>query len=174
MNSSDFYVQLAAWSQIAASVLFIAVLLWLWVKFIQPAIMAAQANANRQIAEAERHRDEARAALDMLKTATNGASHDAVLIKERAAEQAQREHDAAIAASNEAGERALANARGEFERSLQSARHQFRDEILGKALDRAREESIRRIDAAADSKLVDAFVASLERNAPDRFEVARD
>lgn len=170
MSSGDFYVQLAAWSQIVASVLFIAVLLWLWTKFIQPAIMTAQTNANKQIAEAERHRDEAKAALDLLKAETNGAAHDGESIKERAAAQAQREHDAAIASANDAGERALANAQGERERAVTAASHQFRDEILEKALVRAREESARRVDAAVDARLVDAFVASLE-SAPNRFEV---
>ncbi len=174
MRSGDFYVQLAAWSQIVASVLFIAVMVWLWSKFVQPAILAAQDRANKAIAEAERHRDEAKATLDLLKTETSGATHDAELIKARAAEQAKREYDAAIADARESGERALAQAQGEFERAIVAARIRLREEILEKALDAARSESARRIDAAADARLVDAFVASIERSAPSSYEAARD
>ena len=162
MSSGDFYVEAAAWSQVVASVLFIAVLVWLWIKFIAPALMTAQANANKLIAEAERHRDEAKATLDLLKNETNGATHDAELIKERAGAQAQREFDAAIAETKDAGERALANAQGEFDRAVNAARDQLRDEILNKALDRARTEAVRRVDAATNARLVDSFVGSLE------------
>jgi F0F1-type ATP synthase membrane subunit b/b' len=162
-QSHDFYVQAAAWSQVIASLLFVAVLLWLWFRYIQPAILASQANSNRQIAEAERHRDEAKAALELLKTATHGASHDAELIKERAVAQAARESEAAIAEARGAGERALRNAQGEFSRALTSARAQLRDELAGKALDRARSEAMRRVDAGLDARLVDGFIGSLER-----------
>jgi F-type H+-transporting ATPase subunit b len=159
----SFYVLAALWSQVVASILFIVVLAWLWVKFIQPAIMAAQERYNKQIAEAERHRDEAKATLDLLKAEVNGASHDADLIKERADAHAQREYDGAVTEAKEAGERALANARGELERARAAAREQLRDELLDKALASARAEAQRRIDAPANARLVDSFVASLER-----------
>ena len=163
MTGESFYVDAAAWSQVIASVLFMAVLLWLWFKFIQPAIMTAQANANKLIAEAERHRDEAKTTLDLLKNETNGAAHDGELIKERAVAQAAREYEAAIAESRQAGERALNNAQGELARALAAAREQLRDELAGKALDRAREEAARRVDAGLNAALVNGFIGSLER-----------
>jgi|SRR5579862_869062 len=164
MNTPDaFYVHIALWSQVVASVLFVGVLGWMWVKFIQPAILAAQDRYNKQIAEAERHRDEAKATLDLLKTQINGASHDAGLIKERADAQAKREYESAVSEARDAGERALNNARGELDRARAAAREQLREELLDKALDRARAEAERRIDASANARLVDAFVASLER-----------
>jgi len=60
------YQSIAQWSQVASSVLFLGVLVWLWIRYIQPAVLAAQAAQNARIAEAERHRDEAKAALDGL------------------------------------------------------------------------------------------------------------
>ena len=162
LPQGDFYVQAAAWSQIVASVLFIVVLLWLWLKFIQPAILAAQENANKRIAEAERHRDEAKAALDRLHNGENTANEDARAIRERIAERAQREAEAAVAEAREAGERALENAAGEYDRAMTSARERLRIELLEKALNRARDEAVRRVDAAANERLVNAFVSSLD------------
>jgi len=164
MSDAQFYVQVASWSQVAASILFIAVLVWLWLRFIQPAILAAQERANKQIAEAERHRDEANAMIDLLQSQVDGAGHDAEAIKERAKAQAQREYEAAIAEAKEAGERALASAHGELPRARAAAREQLRVELLDKSLTRARSDAKRRVDAGTNARLVDQFLASLERH----------
>ncbi|MGA8535704.1 MAG: hypothetical protein WB615_16470, partial [Candidatus Tumulicola sp.] len=113
MSQNSIYVQIAVWSQVASSVLFLCVLAWLWFKFLQPAIMAAQERYNKQIAEAERHRDEAKATLDLLQSEIDVAARDAELIRARADAQAAREHDATLAEARDAGERALRNAHAE-------------------------------------------------------------
>ncbi|MBV8116522.1 MAG: ATP synthase F0 subunit B [Candidatus Eremiobacteraeota bacterium] len=164
MNQDAFYIQVAIWSQVISAALFMGVLLWLWFKFIQPAILAAQERYNKQIAEAERHRDEAKATLDVLHNEIDGAAHDAELIRARAEAQATHEYDATIAEAREAGERAVANANGEFDRALAAARDRLRVDLLDKALERARREAARRVDAALNAKLVDRFVGSLERS----------
>ena len=160
--NAQLYVQLATWSQVVASVLFIGVLMWLWVRFIQPAIMAAQERANKQIAEAERHRDEAKAMLELLQGEANGARRDADAIRERAAEHAKREYEAAVTEAKGAGERALTNAAAEPQRARAAAREQLRGEMLDSALRRAREQASRRVDAATNTRLVDQFLGSLE------------
>lgn len=162
MNQDAFYVQVALWSQVASAVLFLCVLVWLWFKYLQPAILGAQERHNKQIAQAERHRDEAKATLEMLRNEIGGAERDATLIRERADAQAEREYDAAVAQARDAGERAAQGAQGEFARALAAARDRLRVELLDKALARAREEAAQRIDARADAGLVDRFVASLE------------
>ena len=161
---SPFYVEVAIYSQVISAFLFMGVLVWLWFKFILPAVLAAQARTNASIADAEAHRDEAKATLDTLKTEINGASRDSKLIHERAAAQAQHEYDAAIAEAQQAGDRALRNAQGELDRARAAARERLRDEMLSKALERAREEATRRIDEPTNTRLVDRFVSSLERN----------
>ncbi|HEY3676266.1 MAG TPA: hypothetical protein VGK84_09765 [Candidatus Tumulicola sp.] len=157
------YQHISDWSQIVAAVLFIAVLVWLWVKYIMPAILAAQDRHNKQIAEAERHRDEAKAALDVLRGEIDTAGHDAHLIVERADEQAQREHAATVEQAREAGERSMRNAQLEFDRAMDAAKDRLRDELAGKALDRARERAEARVDASENAALVDRFITSLER-----------
>jgi F0F1-type ATP synthase membrane subunit b/b' len=160
--SVDLYVKAALWSQVMASGAFVAVLVWLWVKYLQPAILAAQERQNKQIALTERHRDEAKATLDLLRNEIDGAAHDARLIAERAKTQSVRETQAILAEAREAGERAVAGARGEYDRALSAARARLRQELLAKALDRARQRAADRVDATVDAKLVGAFVTSLK------------
>lgn len=157
------YEAIALYSQLLASIIFLLALLWVWVKLIQPAVLAAQENANRQIAQAERHRDEARARLDALQGEIERAKGDAQAILARAAQQAQLERERTLAEAREAGERALRNAQGELARARVRARAQLRDELLERALELAREQAAGRIDASANARLVDGFVRALER-----------
>jgi F0F1-type ATP synthase membrane subunit b/b' len=161
MDNQQFYIAVAIWSQVISSVLFLGVMVWLWVRFIQPAVLAAQDNSNKLIAEAERHRDEAKATLEMLGGEIDGATHDAGLIKARAAAQAQREYDESVAEATESGERALQNAGGELDRARASARDQLRVELLDRALAQARVEAARRLDERTNAVLVDRFIADL-------------
>jgi F-type H+-transporting ATPase subunit b len=159
------YEEIAKWSDILSAILFLAVLVWLWMKYIAPAVMNAQANQNRQLAEAERHRDEAKAALELLRQEIEGAKHDAQLIEQRAADQAKHEAEVTVNEAKEAGERALRSAQGELARARAAAREQLREELASKALELARREAETRVDGGVNAKLVDRFVASLEHGA---------
>lgn len=163
MNQNDFYVSVAIWSQVVSAVLFIGVLVWLWVKFIMPAILTAQERQNKQIAEAERHRDEAKAMLELLKNDIENAQRDADAIKTRVDAQAAREFEGIVSEAREAGEHGVRGAQASFSGMLSSARERFRAEMLEKALARARTEAATRVNAAVDARLVDRFAASLER-----------
>jgi len=158
------YEAIAEWSQVASAVLFLAVLVWLWFKFIQPAVLAAQAAQNARVNEAERHRDEAKAALEGLHGEIGLAQQDAVAIKDRIAALVAAEREAVLREAREAGERALRDAEGELARARTAARMQLRDELVEKALELARETAARRMDASADKKLASSFVQSLERS----------
>lgn len=155
------YEEISKWSDIISAVLFIAVMVWLWVKFIQPAIVTAQQNKNKQIAEAERHRDEAKATLEALRTEIQGAERDASMIRQRAEEQAKREAQAIVTESREAGERTLRNAQGELNRARAAARGALRDQLAEAALALARKEAASRVDGGMNAKLVERFVSSL-------------
>jgi len=157
------YEEIAKWSDIISAILFLAVLAYLWFKYIQPAVLAAEAKSNELIKLAERHRDEAKAAIDALARELEGARRDAGLIRERATGQAQREAEAMVAEAKSAGERALLSARGELTRARAAARVQLRDELAEQALDLARSQAQLRVDGALNLKLVESFMASLER-----------
>lgn len=156
------YEAIAKWSDIISALLFMGVLVWLWVKFIAPAVLAAQANNNRQIAEAERHRDEARSALEALRAEIEGARHDATLIAQRASDQAKHESEAQLAEARAAGERALRNAAGELDRARAEARVALRDDLAAKALDMARAQAQRRMDPSLNATLAERFVGAIE------------
>jgi F0F1-type ATP synthase membrane subunit b/b' len=163
VNESNVYVQIAIWSQVASAILFIAVLVYLSKRFLLPMVFVAQEHSNRQIAEAARHRDEAKAALDALIGEIEGAQHDAGLIRERAETLAQHERQATLAEIKESGERLVRNAEGELARARAAARVRLRGELVRKALATARGEAQRKIDDAANARLIESFVGVLER-----------
>jgi F-type H+-transporting ATPase subunit b len=157
------YEAIATWSQVISSFAFLGVLVYLWTKFIQPAVLTAQENANRRIAEAERHRDEAKAALETLGNEIAGAKRDAGAIVARADEQARHEHTRTLEETREAGQRALRNAQGELERARAAARERLRTDLLDRALAIAHGEAQRCVDDNVNGQLVHRFITALER-----------
>jgi hypothetical protein len=77
VSQAQLYVQIAVWSQVVSSIVFIAVLVYMWFRFLLPVFLAAQERSNAQIAEAERHRDEVKAALQALNEEIEIARRDA-------------------------------------------------------------------------------------------------
>ncbi|MDQ2991314.1 MAG: ATP synthase F0 subunit B [Candidatus Eremiobacteraeota bacterium] len=159
------YEQIAVWSNVACALLFYVVIVWMWIKFAQPAVLTAQANANKAIAESERHRDEAKASLAVLRGEIEGAERDAAAIRARSVDFASRERDAALVEARDAGERSLRNASGELDRARVAAREDLRTELLDKALDLAKSDARTRVDAGLNAKLVGDFVATIEKGA---------
>jgi F0F1-type ATP synthase membrane subunit b/b' len=165
MSQAQFYLQIAQWSQVVSSIVFIGALVFMWFRWLMPVFLAAQERSNRQIAEAERHRDEVKGALDALREDIESARHDAELIERRADARAQHEREALLKETVEAGERTLADAGRELERARTAARLLLRDEIVGKALALARENAGRLATAQVDSRFVQEFSGALEGTA---------
>ncbi len=162
MSASQLYFHIAVWSQIVSSVLFIGVLVFMWFRWLLPVFLAAQERSNRQIAEAERHRDEVKGALEALREQIASAHHDAQLIDQRASRRAEHERELLRKEATEAGERALADANRELERARVEARHRLRDEMLEAALRLARESAMQRVGPDLDARFVDRFTDSLD------------
>jgi F0F1-type ATP synthase membrane subunit b/b' len=162
MNESRLYLEIAVWSQIISSIVFIGVLVFMWFRWVLPVLMTAQERSNAQIAEAERHRDEVKAALETLRGEIETARHDATLIEQRANARAEHDRDALLQEAKEAGERALADAGRELGRARATARQTYRDDLVERALRLARQDAAARVDAAVDARLVDRFAGSLE------------
>ena len=165
MNDARLYLQIAVWSQVVSSIVFIAVLVWMWFRFLLPVFMAAQERSNRQIAEAERHRDEVKAALDTLSREIETARHDATLIAQRATSHADHERESTLREATDAGERAVAEAGRELERALAAGRVRLRGELVDAALRLAREQAAERLTPAVEARFVDRFAESLEPTA---------
>jgi F0F1-type ATP synthase membrane subunit b/b' len=156
------YEAVALWSQVLSAILFIIVLVWMWVKFLQPAVLQAQVNANAAIAEAEKHRDQAKAELESLRGETDAARRDAAAIKQRVEAQAKAECEAMVAEARRAGDRSIQNAQGELSRSRAAARERLREELLDQALTLARSQAQQRVDERVNAQLVGSFLSNLE------------
>lgn len=158
------YEAIAMWSQVVSSIAFLFVVAWLWVRFVQPAVTAAQEANNRSIAEGERRRDEAKAVLDGLRGEMDAATCDAAAIRQSGDEAAKREFEAIVAEAKDAGERSLRGAQGEFDRALAEARERLRQDLLGKAFTLARGDAERGMTRAVNERLLGEFVTSLEND----------
>lgn len=157
------YEAIAQWSQVVSALAFLGAMVWIWIKFIQPAVLTAQQAQNERIKEAELHRDQAKQRLDSLQGEIGSAQGEASTMKERAQAQGQREHDVIVAEARDAGERQFRNAQGELDRARVAARDRLRAELADKALDVAAAEAAQRVDAGVNAQLVNAFVSNLER-----------
>lgn len=159
---NDLYISIAIWSQVISSVVFLAALVYMWSRWILPVVMTAQDRSNRQIAEAERHRDEAKAALQTLREDIEGARHDAKLMEQRVSERADHEREALLQETTEAGERALADASRELGRARAAAQQRLRGQLVEAALRLAHADAATRVGPSVDARLFDRILGSLE------------
>jgi len=157
------YEAIALWSQVVAAVVFAALIVVGFVKFIQPAITRSTQNKNEEIRENELRRDDAVRAVEEARAELARAEADAVRIREAIELDAQREAATIVAGAHSEAQRLIRNARGEMERERRSARDKLRIELIENALREARKEATQRIDQKTDVALVDRFIADLER-----------
>jgi len=160
--SDAFYEQLAVWSQIVASILFIIVLIYIWNRFIAPAVIASQARKNAELTEAERRRDATRAQVESAQADVTAAENEARAIRSRAATDATRLHDAMLADAARDGDRLVQNAHGELERARGEARDRLRTDLLERAMQIARDAAAR-LDDSTDRRLVAEAVDVAEK-----------
>jgi F0F1-type ATP synthase membrane subunit b/b' len=160
-EAGGLYEQIALWSQILGSLAFVAVLLYIFRRFVAPAVVASQARKNAELIEAEQRRDAAKADVEVAKRELEAAQHEVVAITQRAGVDGKRERERLIAEATSEGERLVRNAEGELARGREAARVALRDELLEKALTVAREAASQRIDERKDRELVEAVLASI-------------
>ncbi len=161
MNQA-FYAQVALWSQVAGSVIFLAVLVFIWQRYITPAVIASQERKNAELAEAERRRDEAHGQLEAAGRALSVADDDVKQISARAEGDATAERERLLRESTNEGQRLVRNANGELGRLRSAGRDALRAELLDRALAIAREAATR-TDAATNRRLIDEALRALER-----------
>jgi len=162
--SDAFYQQVATWSQILGAFAFLAVLVYLWNRFLTPAVLAAQIQKNAELAEAEKRREGAKAQAAAAELELAKAHEDVGAIAARAARDAQHLREKISAEAKAEGERLLRNAEGELGRGRLSAREALREELLSKALQVARDAAAGMQDSV-NARLVAQVVESLERGA---------
>lgn len=154
--STDFFIKLADWSQIAGSLVFVAGLVWVFGRYVVPAVRSSQERKNGELADAEKRRDDAKADAEHARVELAAAGVESTAIGERSERDAVHERERIIADANAEGDRLLRNARGELERSRYAGRAKLREELIDKAVSIAR-EGAQRMDGA-ESERVNAGV----------------
>lgn len=162
MNDDSFYVNLALWSQVGGSIAFFIVAIYLWRRFLSPAILAAQTRKNDELAEGERRRDEAKEQVEDAQRLLLAADGDVRAIRARAERDASAERERLMSEAKNDGERLVRNAQGEPDRLRRAARDTLRDELVEQALTIAR-ESAATVDATTNRRLIDEALAAIER-----------
>jgi F0F1-type ATP synthase membrane subunit b/b' len=160
--SDATYEAIAAWSQIIGSILFMAALVWIWIKFIAPAVLASQARKNAELADAEARRDAALKDVEAAKADVASAATDAAAIAARAEGDATRLRERLVAEGRAEGERLIRNAGGELDRGRIAANDELRAELLDTALRIARGDAAS-LDAGTDKKLIAEVLDTADR-----------
>jgi F-type H+-transporting ATPase subunit b len=160
--SDAFYEGLAVWSQVAGSVAFLAVLVYLFNRLVRPAVAASQERKNAELAEAERRRDAAKELVLVARVELGSAGEDVRAIAARAERDAAHERARIIGDATSEGERLVRNAEGELGRARSAARDALREELVERALQIAREAAAR-VDAETNARVVGGLVDRIER-----------
>lgn len=167
MNLTDqVYQNVAVWSQVLGALAFLVVLVYIFQKFIAPAVLAAQASKNAELADAEARRDTMKAEIDVAARDLSAADADAAAIRTRAAHQAGIDAQKTLADAQSDAQRVIRNAEGELDRARLAASDDVRTRLLERALEIARRSAATTIDAAKNRGLVAQVLDALGRSAP--------
>ena len=159
--SDSFYERLAIGSQIVASILFIIVLVYLWRRFLAPAVLAAQTRKNAELQDAEQRRDAAKAEIGVAQAEAAVAEDDARAIAQRGRTDAANTRERILAEGRAESERLLRNADGELERGRNAARERLREDLLAKAIAIARRAALE-VDDVTNRRLVAEAVDTVD------------
>jgi F-type H+-transporting ATPase subunit b len=157
------YDAIALWSQVVAAVVFAALIVIGFMRFLTPTIERMTAAKNEEIRQNEQRRDEAVGNVAKARAEIEEAAGDAARIKEHIERDARREAAIIVATAHSEAQRLVRNAHAEYERSRASARDRLRIEMIERALASARKTVAARVDANAEATLVGRFISELER-----------
>jgi F0F1-type ATP synthase membrane subunit b/b' len=152
---------IAQYSEIIGGFAFVIVAVWLFRKFVLPAVRAGQISRNADLVNAERRRDALRDEVGKARGEVEAADRDALAIAERAETDARHEHDTIVAEGRREATRLLQNAQGELDRARFAARDALRIELIERALNRARALAAADLNPARDLRLVEKTVDEL-------------
>jgi len=155
------YESIAQYSEIFGGFAFVLVAVWLFRRFVLPAVRVGEEARNADLVNAEQRRDDLGHEVAEARAAVEAAERDALAILARSETDARHTQDAIIAEGRREGVRLLQNASGELERARISARDRLRIEFIEKALGRARELAAQELSAEANARLVARTVDEL-------------
>jgi F0F1-type ATP synthase membrane subunit b/b' len=155
------YESIAQYSEIIGGFAFVVVSVWLFRKFVLPAVRAGEVARNLDLVNAERRREALRDEVAKARGEVEAADRDALAIAARAETDARHEHETILADGRREATRLLQNAQGELERARIAARDALRIEFIEKALNRARTLAANELSDAGNARLVGRTVDEL-------------
>jgi F0F1-type ATP synthase membrane subunit b/b' len=155
------YETIAQYSEIIGGFAFLIVSIWLFQKFVLPAVRAGEIARNADLVNTEHRRDELREEVAQARGAVEEADRDALAILGRSETDARHEHETIIADARREGLRLIHNARGELDRGRIAGRDRLRIEFIEKALNRARELAAQQVSNDVNARLVAKTVDDL-------------
>lgn len=155
------YETIAQYSEIIGGFAFLIVSIWLFQKFVLPAVRAGEIARNSDLVNTEHRREELRDQVAQARGAVEEADRDALAILGRAETDARHEHETIIADARREGLRLIHNARGELDRGRIAGRDRLRIEFIEKALNRARELAAQQVSNDVNARLVAKTVDDL-------------
>jgi F0F1-type ATP synthase membrane subunit b/b' len=155
------YESIAQYSEIIGGFAFLIVAIWLFRKFVLPAVRAGEISRNSDLVNTEHRREELRDEVADARAEVEAADRDVQAILARAETDARHEHETIIADARREGLRLIHNARGELERGRIAGRDKLRIEFIERALNHARTLAAEELTPAADTKLVAKTVDDL-------------
>jgi F0F1-type ATP synthase membrane subunit b/b' len=158
----NVYEQLAVWSQVFGSVAFVAVLVYLFNRYMIPAIIASQERKNAELLEAERRRDAAKEDVLIARRELDDVEEEVKAVRMRSAVDSRKERERILADATSDGARLVQNAQGELLRGRAAARELFRVALLNNALRIARLKAEQHIDTIQDQRLVEGVMGAVD------------
>ena len=148
------YETIAQWSEIIGGFAFLIVMIWLFRKFLLPAVAAGEISRNADLVNAEHRREQLRGDVSAARAEVEAADRDALAIASRAESDARHEQETIVADGRREGVRLLQNAQGELDRGRIAAKDALRIEFIERALRRARELAAQELSDAGNAQLV--------------------
>jgi F0F1-type ATP synthase membrane subunit b/b' len=155
------YETIAQYSEIIGGFAFLIVMVWLFRKFVLPAVRAGEISRNSDLVNTEHRREQLRDEVAEARGEVESADRDALAIAGRAETDARHEHETIIDDARREGLRLIHNARGELDRGRIAGRDKLRIEFIEKALNRARELAAQQLSDAGNARLVAKTVDDL-------------
>ncbi|MDE2572758.1 MAG: hypothetical protein KGM44_09590 [bacterium] len=144
-------------------VVFVALLVWLWMKYARPQLEAASEAENARIMAIEEALAKAKADAEAAREARRAADAERDQILRNAEESGVRDVAQQISDAEAQAGRIRAYAEGEVERQRYAASVQLRIEMIEEALAKARADAASRGDEALQASLVQRFLDDLAR-----------
>ena len=157
------YQQLSIYSVVASAILFAAVIIWGFNKYLTPAVLSAQKARNEEIAEAEKRRDEAVRLATKLREEHVKLTAALAETRVRAEAEAKHERERILAEARHEGERLVHHADGELDRARVAAQAELQTRLMHLALEKARARAYQEVNTDVDSGITKRFLDQLEQ-----------